>query len=384
MTADPAPTSAPAADAGEPPRRKLRYLPALEGIRGFALGAEMLTHLGLFVVLSAYDYLLPGGLTILSLFFVLSGFFITIMLVTEHDRNGRIDVRRFWLGRARRLYPPLLLILVLHWGIALHYGRSLTTEWQNNLWTLSGTIDYRYSVTHDPALASADAVIFWSIAAEIQFYLIWPFLVTFLLRRMRTLKRILSVLVFITLASTAVRTWQYLRWRDWLAVYYRFEGRIGAFALGSVLAFVWCRRDLDLTWFKRLAWPAWGLLLAAFWYVRPQDGYLYTWGFLALDIMSVVIVAACIDNRFVISRLLSMRGFRLVGRASYTFYIVHIQVYMWVAMERGHLPPWQKAALALGGTAVVGTLCYLVAERPVLKRPAVRKTPAPAGDPVSR
>lgn len=349
-------------------RRKLRYMPGLEGLRGFAIIVELIAHLGLFVMSWSHPYLMPGGLTIMSVFFVLSGFFITVLLLQDHDRHGAIDFRRFWWGRARRLFPPLFLVLIAHWLVALYYRRPLGPEWRDNLWALSNTMNYRYAVTGDTALDRAEFVIMWSLSLEVQFYLIWPVLIALLLRFARSLEKIIGVFLVIAAASTAVRTAQFLAWDDWLAVYFRFEGRLDAFCIGGILAFLWYHEKLPVRLIRRLAWPAWILTIISFWVLRIWTGWTYTWGLVLFNVAAFLIVASAADDEFAISRWLSGRFMRLAGRVSYSFYLIHIQVYMWVVFERRYLPMWQQVTLALGGTLVFGTIGYLVAERPFISQ----------------
>jgi peptidoglycan/LPS O-acetylase OafA/YrhL len=132
-----------------------------------------------------------------------------------------------------------------------------------------------------------------------------------------------------------------------------------------------------------LAWPCLLVFVASFWLVTLQTKSLYTWGFLAFNLAAFVLVGACLDRSFAITRFFANRFLTLAGRVAYSFYIIHIQVYMWVVLERRYLPMWQQVALALGGTLVFGTLGYLVAERPFVsvrhtRRVAVRPSPVGA------
>ncbi len=367
-------------ETGEPVRRRLPYLPAMEGIRGFTLIVEIFTHLGLLVVTSAYSLLMPGGLVLMSVFFVLSGFFITVLLIQDHDRHGRIRVWRFLKGRGKRLYPPLLLILVVHWLIVFHYGRSIDLEWRDNLWALTNMMDYRYAVTGEPALDRAEMVILWSIGVEVKFYLLWPFLIGALLRFVGDLRRIILVLVGIAVASSAVRILQHRAWDDWLAIYFRFEGRLDAFAIGAILGFLWYHDRIPMRLIRRLAWPCWVLFIGALWLVNLRTTHLHSWGMVAFNLAAFVVIAACLDPEFRVSKWLSNRVLVLAGRTSFSFYLIHIQVYMWVVLERRYLPMWQQVAIALGGTLVFGTLGYLLVERPFLS-PHRRRLGGDAGRP---
>ncbi|MBS1847271.1 MAG: acyltransferase [Actinobacteria bacterium] len=365
-------------------RRRLPYLPAMEGVRGFALISEIVLHLGVFVVLSASKFLIPGAGIVMSIFFVLSGFFITVLLLQDHDRHGHIRFWQFWRARGRRVYPPMLLVLAVHWLIILYYHRSIGLEWRDDLWILTNTMDYRYAVTGQPLVSRAEMVILWSVSVEITFYLLWPFVVTGLLRYVKKLHRIVWVLVAIAVASTVIRVLEYRAWGDWLAVYFRFEGRLDAFAIGAILGFLWFHDRLPMRLIKCLAWPCWLAFIACFWLVRFQNGALNSWGYLVFNIASFVIIAACLDQGFVISRWLSTRVMVMAGRVSYSFYLVHIQVYMWVVLQRRYLPMWQQVSLSLGGTLVFGTIAYLLVERPFVTsrgRVRVQKPPDTIGPP---
>ncbi len=357
--------------AGAAPRR-LPFYPALEGMRGVAMIVVLIAHVGLVLVYPYRQWFFPGGAVWLSVFFVLSGFLITALLLVDHERYGRIRYRQFWRGRARRLYPPLLLVLGVHFLLVLSYGRAIGPELRQDVWALTNTINYRYSVTGVGTIANDDIMVLWSVAVEVQFYLVWPLVMGFILRSFKSIYRILAVLVFFALAGTVVRALEYRAWGDWVAVYFRFEGRLDAFALGAVLGFLWYHRRVPVAWFTRLAWPGWALLIVALWATREDNGFLYSWGFLAFNLIAMVLIGACLDERFHISRFLSTRFLRMTGRVSYSFYITHVLVYFFVMIKLGDLGAPIRIALALCGTVVLGAAVYLIGERPFLSRPSLR------------
>ena len=383
MTVEPGAVALPpSADVDAAPlgevRKKLMFLPGLEGLHGVALIIELFAHTGIFLVQGAEYWLFPGGLIAMSLFFSLSGFLITALLLIEYDKHGHIDIPRFFRKRARRLFPPMLLMLALHWLLVLYYHRPTGLEWRQDVWAVTMAINYKYSVHGNDPLMGIDVKILWSLAIEGQFYLFWPFLFIALKKYAKSLKRVALSLVALIMLFTVVRASEYHIWGDWKAVYFRTEGRLDAFFIGALLAFLWYYDVLPMKRIKQGVWVAWAVFIAGLWFVRFGDAYIYSWGLLMFNVCAAFIIAACFDNNFVISRFLSTRPLRLTGRVSYSFYVIHIQVFFWVALQRSYLSGVQRVALAWAGTLVFGTICYLIAERPLLGRPPLRiKKPTP-------
>jgi peptidoglycan/LPS O-acetylase OafA/YrhL len=314
----------------------------------------------------------------MSIFFTLSGFLITALLLMEYEKHGRVDIGKFIRKRARRLFPPLLFMLAAHWLLILYYHRPIGLEWRQDLWALTMMINYKFSVHGNDPLLGADIKILWSLAIGGQFYLFWPFMFIGLQRYARSFKRIAMWLIGLILLSTAIRSYEYHIWGEWSAVYYRTEGRLDAFFIGALVAYMWYHGHLPMRRIKQMAWVAWAIFIPSLWIVRLSDGYMYSWGSLLFNLCSAVMVAACLDSGFVITKVLAARPLRLTGRVSYSFYIIHIQVFFWVVLERGYLSPLQRVGLAWGVTLVVGTICYWVAERPFLRRPSLDvSTPTP-------
>jgi peptidoglycan/LPS O-acetylase OafA/YrhL len=153
--------------------RALGYRPALDGVRGIAIALVVGFH--------AFGW--PGAGTLgVDLFFVLSGFLITAILIEEHGRTGTISIRGFYRRRARRLLPALFAMLtpyLLLAGVAVLVGQGSTV-----FLALAGALTYTSNiiVAVDPSAVPAGLIHLWSLAAEEQFYLIWPLLLLSLLR----------------------------------------------------------------------------------------------------------------------------------------------------------------------------------------------------------
>src|SRR5438093_1585780 len=156
--------------------RRLGYRPALDGVRGIAIAIVVAFH--------AFGWPAAGTLGV-DLFFVLSGFLITTLLLEEHARSGRIGIRAFYLRRARRLLPALFALLVPFLLIALAAVVFRGSSPSALFLGLGAALTYTSNivVAADPSAVPAALIHLWSLGAEEQFYIVWPLLLVVLMRR---------------------------------------------------------------------------------------------------------------------------------------------------------------------------------------------------------
>ena len=228
----------PAADAAARlghPAPRLRYEPALDGVRAFAVLAVIGYH--------ADVHSLRGGFLGVDVFFVLSGYLITALLLAEHGDAGRIDVRAFYARRARRLFPALLLVLL---GVAAYSGfvafsgdrgairaDALASLLYVQNWHLvwSGASYFTAFAAPSPLRH------LWSLAIEEQFYLVWPLALIALLRVARSSRRVLgAAIVAAALASALLMSAMYHAGSDPSRVYYGTDTRAQELLVGALLA----------------------------------------------------------------------------------------------------------------------------------------------------
>ena len=217
---------------GPPGRGGRRRLAPLDGIRAFAVMAVLLYHGGVAGV--------DGGLLGVDVFFVLSGFLITSLLCGEYLARGTIRLGHFWAGRARRLLPGLFLLLL---GVALYAwvfrntldvssirGDALATLLYVANWhfVFSGQGYFTQSTTPSPLLPM------WSLGVEEQYYLIWPLVTLFILRRGGT-RWVAWVAGVAAAASTLLMASMYLAGSSIDRLYYGTDTRVQALLVGSVL-----------------------------------------------------------------------------------------------------------------------------------------------------
>src|SRR5262245_59947737 len=223
-------------EAMPPPARTwLPYVPCLDGLRALAVVAVLLYH--------ADVAWLPGGFLGVDVFFVLSGYLITALLLAEWHAHRSIDLPRFWLRRARRLLPALFAVIAIALAFALVWlpdevanlrGDALAALAYVTNWHLIFKQDSYFETIGRPSLFQH----LWSLAVEEQFYLLWPPLLLVLLRQ-RGRRGALAVALIGAAASAALMMLLYQPDVDPSRLYYSTDTRAFAPLLGAALACIW-------------------------------------------------------------------------------------------------------------------------------------------------
>jgi len=383
----PTPVSNDLAPAMAPPERlaspsrgpRLTYVPGLDGLRAIAVLSVLVYHA---------DYAwLPGGFLGVEVFFVISGYLITALLLAERKREGHIDLRDFWLRRARRLLPALGLLLVVVTAVSLVFfpdevaglrgdvlaALTYTTNW----YAIFSQQSYFEQVGRPPLLQHL-----WSLAVEEQFYVFWPLIFTFGMRRFgRT--RFLWLIVAGIVASTLLMVLLYSPLEDPSRVYYGTDTRATALLVGSALAFLWSPWRLRRTATRgaSVLIDIVGLLalfevLRSFAGIGEADAPLYQGGFLRLSLATGVLIAVVVHPSSMLGGLaltgrwawLSMANpvLNWVGTRSYGIYLWHWPIFM--LTRPGLDVTWAPIPLFVvrfGATFLVAELSYRFFEAPI-------------------
>jgi peptidoglycan/LPS O-acetylase OafA/YrhL len=345
--------------------RSFAYQPALDGVRAVSIAVVLVFHLG--------APWMPGGYLGVSVFFTLSGFLITSLLLEERATTGRIGVGAFYVRRLRRLLPASLLCLLL---IALAAAVGLLAERTDlragilaalaqvaNWEALLGDRSYA-----DLFLAPSPVDHFWSLAIEEQFYWLWPVAVlgiTGLAARRGGHRTVTAVLVglFLLLSAGAVLT---ARWWSADAAYFASWARFAEILAGAALAAVVAGRRVPAA-ARHLA-PACLAVILVLAAVTPSGrGWAYAGGLPLFSLVSAGLVLGLqVDGP--LRRVLSTRPFVATGLVSYGLYLFHWPVFTILDAHRTGLDGLPLATVRMAVTVAVTLASYRLLEQPVRAR----------------
>jgi peptidoglycan/LPS O-acetylase OafA/YrhL/lysophospholipase L1-like esterase len=327
----------------EPIGRDQRYMPGLDGLRALAVLAVVAFHLGVSWA--------PGGLLGVGVFFTLSGYLITDLLLGEWRSKGAIQLKDFWLRRARRLLPALfvMLIVVAIWVAiadpsqlgALRGDTLAAALYGSNWWLIFHHISYFARFGPPSPLGHL-----WSLAVEEQFYLIWPFLLFLGLMWVRRdpaahidrrRSHRVHILALFTLLGAALSALEmgllYHPALDPTRVYDATDTRAFGLLFGAALAMVWPSRGLraGVTVGARRLIDCLGILgllgiALLVWQTNQYSPFLYQGGMVLLSLSTVAVLVAATHPASRIGPILGWRPLRSIGIISYGIYLWHYPV----------------------------------------------------------
>ncbi|HUO48870.1 MAG TPA: acyltransferase family protein [Acidimicrobiales bacterium] len=383
-----------------------RYLPSLDGLRAVAVCGVVLYHLRV--------GWLRGGYLGVDLFFVLSGFLITSLLVEERAATGGIGLRSFWSRRARRLLPALLAMLVAlsAFTVLTRHDTAvpvdLGTLRADALGTLAYVANWHQLLAHQSYFAQfagpSPLQHTWSLAIEEQFYVVWPLAVLGLLALVRR-RGVLPAGRWrrhAAVGATAVAVVASATWMAVLArhggnldrIYYGTDTRAFDLMVGAGLAFLVTARPAPAGRGKvllRIGAVAGAAVLAACWWLGANpDGtpshWMFEGGFLLCAVAAAAVIAdARQDGGGVFGLVLGLGVVRWVGAISYGVYLWHWPVIVEVNGARTGLGRLPLDLLRVGLTVVIAAASFYLLERPIRRRSfagwprAVRLALVPAG-----
>ncbi len=356
------PGSAPAGAAVRP----LGHHAALDGLRAVAVVAVMVFHNAWGSGAATW---LPGGYLGVDVFFVLSGFLITTILLADHDRTGTTISRRFWYRRTRRLLPALLLMLLIVAAFAVF--RAPPWDLDSIRWRGIATalyVENWYAILERPRPAPVSHA--WSLSIEEQWYIVWPFLLGGIVAVARGRRQVLlGALVVLALVS-AIAMGLDARADRLVRAYESTVGRAGELVIGGILAVVVRRRPVATTRRGRATTELAGIagatwILWCFSAALESSRWMYFGGFYSIALASAFVILAAIQpTSSVIRPILAWRPLTAVGLISYGLYLFHIPIYAWIDPITTGLGPLPLTAARLAVVGAVAVASYHLLEQP--------------------
>ena len=359
-----------------------RYLPALNGLRAVAVAGVVAYHLQLGWA--------KGGYLGVDLFFVLSGFLITTLLLEEWVGARRIDLLAFWGRRAKRLLPALFLMVgavALYLIVNAYLGGpganglvDLTALRGDAISTLLYVNNWHSIFAHQSYFAQFSTPSpfqhTWSLAIEEQFYLVWPpvllLLFHFFRRSWRSAGRVLTIAL--GLLSALIMAVLFHPGTDPSRVYYGTDSRLFDLMAGATLAFVAAARPQPGRSARstlHVVAPLAAVALGAFWVTAGTAGglptnFMFEGGFLICAVLAAVMVAdARLTEPGRFSRLLAWRPLVFIGTISYGIYLWHWPIIVYLNGARTGLSTWPLDLLRIAATLALSTVSYYAVERPI-------------------
>ncbi len=390
------PPTAPRAQISRVP-----YLPGLDGMRAVAVVAVMIYH--------ANASWLHGGFLGVEVFFVISGYLITLLLIAEHERNERVNLGQFWLRRARRLLPALGVMLAgLAVYTALFFRRaqaSVRGDFVAAFAYVSNWFQIWVGAGYTAAQDFAPLRHLWSLAVEEQFYLVWPLVMVVILRRGHDkLPRVAMWLAGISVLVTILVAVLYVPgdipvecspddmhgYREAFgrcvnvndALYLSTITRCGGLLLGAAFAMVWrpfallrgpMRRKghlldvIALGGVLLLGWLMWHthVVTEGEEFGNRFDPWLYRGGFFLVGIGTLMVIAAVTHRRAFAGRIFGNPVLNWIGTRSYGLYLFHWPIYQIIRKEAGIGLTMPKFFLAMALTLPITEASYRFIEAPI-------------------
>ena len=352
--------------------KKRRYITGLDGIRAIAVIMVLAYHLKL--------ALFKSGFLGVTVFFVLSGYLITGILISEVEEEGTIDLKNFWLRRIRRLVPAVMSMAVVIIFVSAVVNRIIFTKGCkdflasvlgfNNWWQIFNKVSY-----FEAAGVPSPFTHCWSLAIETQFYLIYPliFLEIYKLAKSRGEGRAKRGLLFagvtllLALISVILMIVLFDPQQDASRVYYGTDTRAFSLLFGALLAILWeyrmVPRKLSASVNMVLGSLSFAVLLVMTIAINGSSNFWYRGGQFVGTILTVLVIYTVLGRKTWLSRFLSNPVLKWIGDRSYSIYLWHYPIILLIS--KGIKASWWITLIEIVLSVVLAELSYRFIETPI-------------------
>ncbi len=356
----------------ERPAERLGYMPGIDGLRAVAVTLVLLFH-------ADFPWM-QGGFLGVSIFFTLSGFLITAVLLREWWSTSTLDGRGFWTRRLRRLTPAAWAVLagIVLLGVLRVWDDTQLRDLRTDLpWSIADLLNWHFirvgNSYGDSFSAPSPVEHFWSLAVETQFYALLLILLAVVLflgrttpRRVRLNRLITTLLAATVLSATA----NLLLARNSLdRAYFGTDTRAAEMLIGALLACFTVRTLQLSTRTARKLLSGAGLLAAATllllsFQARLDSTWLYPWGLLLTALCTAAVIGSVMQGD-AIARALQVRVLVELGKISYGVYLIHWPIFLWLTPQRTSLGLWPLFALRMAIVIPLAVLLFRFVESPI-------------------
>jgi peptidoglycan/LPS O-acetylase OafA/YrhL len=346
---------------------RLGYRPSLDGLRGISI-LVLMTY-------NAHVSFVRGAYIGVDIFFVLSGFLITSLLVEEWERMGKIGLKQFYVRRALRLLPALFILILVCCAYAALFqpADKAAITYKGAIFTIFYSANWVQAYTLEGIGAFSHA---WSLSVEEQFYVLWPLLLVGMLGRGWRRR---SVLVLVSLLILAAFTWRAALQHNgaaYLRLYLGLDTRADALLVGCLLGLLVSWNLLPATrrvtrTFRVLAVVSIPFLLFVITQARAGSDYMYYGVFTLVAIAAAVLIFEALGARSSVAvRVLEFPPLVWVGRLSYGLYLWNFPIFEALkekTLAQLHLPPVVSLPLRFAVVFAVASLSFYLLEKPFLR-----------------
>ena len=352
--------------------KKRRYITGLDGIRAIAVIMVLAYHLKL--------ALFKSGFLGVTVFFVLSGYLITGILISEVEEEGTIDLKNFWLRRIRRLVPAVMSMAVVIIFVSVVVNRIIFTKGCkdflasvlgfNNWWQIFNKVSY-----FEAAGVPSPFTHCWSLAIETQFYLIYPLILLGIYKLVKSreegrAKRGLlfaGVTLLLALISVILMIVLFDPQQDASRVYYGTDTRAFSLLFGALLAILWdyrmVPRRLSASVNMVLGSVSFAVLLVMTIAINGSSNFWYRGGQFVGTILTVLVIYTVLGRKTWLSRFLSNPVLKWIGDRSYSIYLWHYPIILLIS--KGIKASWWITLIEIVLSVVLAELSYRFIETPI-------------------